>query len=84
MQICQNGPVTLCMLGNFSFFCRLLSFLEINFLKKSSFRDTIKVSNGFDPDQDRDFVGPDLHTGKCIRRFGGIYAHCWYFIGRKL
>ena len=24
-----------------------------------------------------------LHTGKCIRRFGGIYAYCWYFIDRK-
>ena len=23
------------------------------------------------------------HTGKCIRRFGGIYAFCWYFIDRK-
>ena len=33
MQICQNEPVTLCMLGNFSFFYRLLSFFKINFLK---------------------------------------------------
>ena len=24
-----------------------------------------------------------LHTGKCIRRFGGIYAYCRYFIDRK-
>ena len=24
-----------------------------------------------------------LHTGKCIRRFGGIYAYCWYFVDRK-
>ena len=23
------------------------------------------------------------HTGKCKRRFGGIYAYCRYFIGRK-
>ena len=23
------------------------------------------------------------HTGKCIRRFGGIYAYCRYFIDRK-
>ena len=23
------------------------------------------------------------HTGKCIRRFGGMYAYCWYFIDRK-
>ena len=24
-----------------------------------------------------------LHTGKCIRRFAGIYAYCRYFIDRK-
>ena len=24
-----------------------------------------------------------FHTGKCIRRFGGIYAYCRYFIGGK-
>ena len=24
-----------------------------------------------------------LHTGKCIRRFGGIYAYCRYLIDRK-
>ena len=23
------------------------------------------------------------HTGKCMRRFGGIYAYCRYFIDRK-
>ena len=23
------------------------------------------------------------HTGNCIRRFGGIYAYCRYFIDRK-
>ena len=23
------------------------------------------------------------HTCKCIRRFAGIYAYCWYFIDRK-
>ena len=23
------------------------------------------------------------HTGQCIRRFGGIYAYCRYFIDRK-
>ena len=26
---------------------------------------------------------PYVHTGKCIRRFGGIYAYCRYFIDRK-
>ena len=25
----------------------------------------------------------DIHTGKCIRRFAGTYAYCWYFIDRK-
>ena len=24
-----------------------------------------------------------FHTGKCIRRFGGIYAYCRYFKDRK-
>ena len=31
-----------------------------------------------------EFLAPyHLHTGKCIRRFGGIYAYCRYFIDRK-
>ena len=29
-------------------------------------------------------VVSDLHTGKFIRQFGGIYAYCRYFIDRKL
>ena len=28
-------------------------------------------------------IWPGKHTGKCIRRFGGIYAYCRYFIDRK-
>ena len=24
-----------------------------------------------------------VHTGKCIRRFAGIYTYCRYFIDRK-
>ena len=24
-----------------------------------------------------------IHTGKCIRRFGGFYAYCRYFLDRK-
>ena len=47
------------MLGNFSCFCcLLLTFFISNFLKKSSMK-TIRVSNGFGPDQDGHFVGPD-------------------------
>ena len=45
--------LTLCMLGNFSCFCCQLLFFKINFFQKSSFRNTIRVSNGLDPDQDR-------------------------------
>ena len=59
MQICSI--IKFCMLGNFSCVCcRLLTFFKINFLKKKSFRNTIGVSNGLDPDQDRHSVGPDL------------------------
>ena len=25
----------------------------------------------------------DIHTGKSLRRFAGIYAYCRYFIDRK-
>ena len=46
--------LTLCMLGNFSFFCCRLLFSKI------SFRNTIKVSNSLDPDRDGHLVSPDL------------------------
>ena len=29
------------------------------------------------------YVNTLIHTGKCIRRFGGIYAYCRYIIDRK-
>ena len=47
-------------------FCRLLIFFSKLNLKKS-FRDTIRVSNGLDPDQDRHYVGPDLDPN-CLQR----------------
>ena len=40
-------------------FCLLLTFFKINF-SKSSFKNTIRVSNSLDPDQDQHSVGPDL------------------------
>ena len=56
------------MLGNFALF--LLSsadfFSKLNF-SKNSFRNTIKVSNSLDPDQDRPYVGPDLGPN-CLQR----------------
>ena len=45
----------ICML-----FCHRLIFFKINFFLKNSFKNTLRVSNGLDPDQDRHFVGPDL------------------------
>ena len=48
------------MMGNFS--CFLLSadfFFKIIFFE-NSFRNNMRVSNSFDPDQARHFVGPDL------------------------
>ena len=58
----------LCMLGIFSCFCcRLMTLFKINIFKKVYFRNTIKVSNGLDPDQDQHFVGPDL-VSNCLQR----------------
>ena len=55
--------LTLCMLDNFSSFsfCLMLFFSKFNLkFSKNSFRNTVRVSNGLDPDQDRHLVGPDL------------------------
>ena len=52
--------LTLCMLGNFPCFCcRLLTVFIITFFR-SYFRNTIRVSNSLDPDQDGHSVLPDL------------------------
>ena len=54
----MSAANTLCMLGNFlCFYCCLL-FSKYFFL--NYFKNTIGVSNGLDPDQDRNSVGPDL------------------------
>ena len=55
--------LTLSMLGNFHAFCFRL---QLTF-SKNSFKNTIRVSNRLDPDQDRHFVGPDLVTN-CLQR----------------
>ena len=46
----MEGELTLCMLGNFSCFCRHL--FKIIF-STNSFENTIRMSNGLDSDQDR-------------------------------
>ena len=48
------------------FCCRLLTFFKTNFFRKS-FRHSIRVSKGLDPDQDRHSVGPDLGPN-CLQR----------------
>ena len=54
-------------LGNYSCFCCcLLTFFKISLFKKF-FRDTINVSNGLDPDQDR-HSGPKLFAKVISRR----------------
>ena len=45
------------MLSNFS--CTSADIFKINF-PKNAFRNTIRVSNGLDPDWERSSVGPDL------------------------
>ena len=56
----QQTTKSMCMLVNFSrLSCRLLTFLKLT-LSKHSFRNTISVSNGLDPDQNRCL--PRLHV----------------------
>ena len=60
--------LNLCMLGNFScFYCRLRTFFKIHFFKKKiQFRNSIRVSNCLDPDQ-QGHSGPDLGPN-CLQR----------------
>ena len=47
--------LTLCLLGNFSYFFFVCRFFSKSTFSKNSFRNTISVSNGLDPDQARRF-----------------------------
>ena len=40
-------------------------FSKLTFLKNLSVLNTVRVSNGLDPDQDRHSVGPDLGQTVC-------------------
>ena len=56
----QRMTKSMCMLGNFSHLsCRLLTVLKLT-LSKHSYRNTISVSNGLEPDQNRCL--PRLHV----------------------
>ena len=37
------------------------------FISENSFNNTISVSSGLDPDQDRIYIGPDLGSN-CLKR----------------
>ena len=55
------NDLTLCMMGNCSCFCcHLLTFFRIIFFQKILPKNTVRVSNSLDPDQDRRSFGPDL------------------------
>ena len=51
------------MLGNFSCFC---CHSANSFLNNFIFRNTVRVSNCLDPDQDGHSVGPDLDSN-CLQ-----------------
>ena len=60
--------LTLCILDIFFIlFCRLLIFSKSTF-SKSSFGNTLRVSNSLDPDQARRFVGP-VPGPNCLQNY---------------
>ena len=59
--------LTFNILGISCFCCLLLTFFKINFFSKISLRDTIRVSNGLDPDHDQHSVSTDLGPN-CLQR----------------
>ena len=64
----QLEDLTLCMLSNFHVFFRTAGFSQNPSFSKNSFtnsirvpfRNTIRVPNSLDPDQNQHFVGSDL------------------------
>ena len=62
------------MLGIFSCFCwpLLTFFLKLAF-SNNSFRNTFRVSNSLDPDQEQHFMGPDLGPN-CLQKMTKVTA----------
>ena len=56
--------------------------VKMSFSKKC-FRNTIRVSNGLDPDQDRHSVGPDLGPN-CFQRLSADDKICRYRVKSEL
>ena len=61
------------------FFMLLLlssDFFQNYFFSKKSFRNTFRVSNGLDSDQDQHFVSPDMGPN-CLQRLAADHkCHC--------
>ena len=55
------------MLGNFSWFFAVCWYFSKLIFSQNSIRNTIRVSNGLDPDQDRHTVSPDLGPN-CLQK----------------
>ena len=64
--------ITLGMLGNFHAFLSSDFFSKLTF-SKTAFRNTIRVSNGLDPNQNQHFVNPDLGPN-CLQRLSANKA----------
>ena len=62
LSLTMHTSFTLCTLGNFSWFVSKSTF------STTSNRNTIRVSNGFDPYQARRFVGLDL-CPNCLEKY---------------
>ena len=50
-------------------------FFQYQLFQKNSFKNTIKVSNGLDPDQDQHSVGPDLGPN-CLQKLSADNQNC--------
>ena len=61
-------------------FCCLLICSKLTF-SKNSFNNTIWTSNSLDPDQTRQFVGPDLRTN-CLQRLSADNKICHWWVLR--
>ena len=74
---CQKGPVgyNSAIIPTENKFMNLYLDIDVKDAVSESIQDSVSDTN-----QD---LNASIHTGKCIRRFGGIYAYCWYFIDRK-
>ena len=55
----------------------------MNFFRKHSFGNTIRVLNRLDPDQDRQNVGPELDPN-CLQRLSTDYKSRHYTAGKEL